>query len=139
MALATRKANASRKWSVTQKREFAAITRRARALSQKLKPDDFDREGNPVDGPWAKMLADLDAWAKKHKVEFKTTERDQKDLIPDSGPAPIIRCPPMTTYTEKLTFPPGSGMRDISIKYTCYLRRQTLFGRCVFECTYEFL
>ena len=139
MATAARKANASRKWSVVQKREFAAITRRSRALAPKLGPDDFDREGNPVDGPWAKLLSDLDAWARKYKVELKTTERERDTIIPGSGPVPIIRCPPVTTYTEKLTFPAGSGMRDISIKYTCHLRRQTLLGRCVFDCTYEFV
>src|SRR5690242_13255917 len=124
---------AAAKWSAEKKQEFEAITKRSMVLGKKLTKDDFDKEGNAV-GAWAKALAELDAWAAKHKVTFKRTEHQSGGA--GSGATPLAHhapCPGTTSLTE--TIPLGRG--KIVTVTTCHLRRQTWLGRCVFDCTEE--
>ena len=133
---AARKA-APAKWGAPQQRDYDAIARRAEALGKKLKPEDFDKKGNPV-GPWAKVVADLDAWAKKYKVKLKTEEHDH--AAPRSAPGGAAGtptptggyCPGTTTSTEVIENMDGS---KFTFKHECTLRRKTLLGRCVYSCT----
>lgn len=76
------------KWSAAQRGEFDAIKTWAATLATTLKAEDFDRDGNLVNPAWAAMLADLDAWAGKHKVEFKIHEHDHGAATGASGGAP---------------------------------------------------
>src|SRR5687768_1727156 len=93
------------KWSAAQRREFDAIEERARVLSAKLTPKDFDADGNPVRGPWAEMLADFDAWAAKYKVDVWTTDYRRDALVSPAGGTPVpmtaTSCPGTTTSTER--------------------------------------
>lgn len=121
----------------SQKSDFDAIQRKARALGAKLTPADFDKDGNPV-GAWAAMLAELDAWAKKYKVKFRTTE-----VVTPAGepgtPTPRTRgtCLGTMSTTERTDWVGGG---HITIKTTCTLRRQTILtGRCVYSCVGEIL
>ena len=131
---AARKA-APAKWGAPQQRDYDAIARRAEALGKKLKPEDFDKKGNPV-GPWAKVVADLDAWAKKYKVKLKTEEHDHGQPGGAGGtPKPMIGggfCPGRTTSTEVIDNMDGS---KFTFNHECTLRRKTLLGRCVYSCT----
>jgi hypothetical protein len=130
------------KWSAAQRSEFDAIQARAKALSAGLKRTDFDADGNPLPGPWASMLADLHAWARKHKV---TLEQHEHDHAPPAGgsdgaPAGVTPygyggdCPGSFTKVEK--------KKVYNVTYTntynCTLRRQTLLGRCVYDCTLSY-
>ena len=124
------------KWSATQKSEMDAISRRANTLAKTLTRESFDRRGNPVDGPWKQVLADLDAWAAKHGLELQTNEYDRDTMVPGNAtPLAGANCPAATTASETYTAPGFS----ITMKYKCYLRRQTLLGRCVYSCSYEFV
>ena len=130
--------NASR-WSAAQQREFDEINERATTLGKKLKIEDFDKDGNPT-GAWAKILAEFDAWAKKHKVEFKTTERKRPPAT-SAGGGPVVRthhaCPGTTTSTETFT---AEGHGKITIKTTCTLRRQgIILDRCIYSCVGSFV
>jgi hypothetical protein len=92
--------NAS-KWSAAQQRDFDEINERATMLGKKLKLEDFDKDGNAT-GAWAKILAEFDAWAKKYKVAFKTTERKHPPAT-SAGAGAVPRthhaCPGTTTST----------------------------------------
>jgi hypothetical protein len=129
------------KWSAPQKSEFDAIRARAQALSPGLKRTDFDNDGNPLPGPWASMLADLHAWARKYKVTLETHEHDHTPGAavgaPAGGATPIAYggdCPGSFTKVEK--------KKVYNVTYTntynCTLRRQTLLGRCVYDCTLSY-
>jgi hypothetical protein len=121
------------KWSAAQKSDFDKIIGRAKELGKKLKPENFDKDGNPVDGPWAKVLGELDAWAKKYKVDFVTTQRKRSGGTTKAGATPRSHtvCPGTTHSTERVDFTGGGSM---TIEHTCTLRRQGLFGRCIYSC-----
>lgn len=126
---------AAAKWSAEKKHEFEAIAKRSTVLGKKLTRDDFDKEGNAV-GEWAKVLAELDAWAAKHKVTLKRTEHQGGGGSGATGATPLAHhapCPGTTSFTE--TIPLGRG--KIVTVTTCHLRRQTWLGRCVFDCAEE--
>lgn len=127
------------KWSAAAKSEFDAIQARVTALSAGLKREDFAEDGTPRPGPWATMLADLHAWAKKHKVKLESHEHVHK---PDKGAAgggvggatPYVyggSCPGSFTKTETKKH---YGYTYV-YTYKCTLRRQTWLGRCVYDCT----
>jgi hypothetical protein len=124
--------------SEAQKREFAAIERRARAFMVREHPDMFDADGNVVDATWLRILADLDAWAARHKVRMKETERDRDPPVPE-GIAPIIlaRCPSQTMTTEHIRGTGGDP--GFTIETSCYLKRRGLFNRCVYNCYTQYL
>jgi hypothetical protein len=134
------------KWSAAQKSEFAVIQARAKALSAGLKAADFDSEGNPLPGPWASMLGDLHAWARKYNVTLETHEHDHapaaggaKAPVGDAPAGATPRayggdCPGSFTKTEKKTI---SGY-TYTYNYSCTLRRQTLLGRCVYDCALQY-
>jgi hypothetical protein len=122
-------------WSAAQKREMEAIGKRADAIARTLTRESFNRAGNPVDGGWKQVLADLDAWAAKHKVELLVKEYDRNTMIPGNATPFAANCPAVTTASETYTAPGFS----ITMKYKCYLRRQTWLGRCVYSCSYEFV
>jgi hypothetical protein len=127
-------ASGATKWSAAQKRDFDKIIGRAKELSPTLSREDFDREGNPVPGPWANMLGDLDAWAKKYKVKVKTTEYKSGSGQPATGGLTTMAhhsCPGTTHSTEHVDFVGGGGF---TIEHTCTLKRQTWLGRCVYSC-----
>jgi hypothetical protein len=121
------------RWNAEQAREFEKITAQSCRLGERLKAEDFDKEGNAT-GAWAKVLSELDAWAAQYKVEIKTTEHESRAArSAKPGGKPETRasaCPGTTTATETVQVNGGS----FTIKTTCHLRRQTLFGRCVFSC-----
>lgn len=125
------------KWSAAAKSEFDAIQARAAALSSSLKREDFDDSGNPRPGPWATMLADLHAWAKKHKIKLETHEHahePEKGGAPAGGATPYVYaggCPGSFTKTETKKH---YGYTYV-YTYKCTLRRQTWLGRCVYDCT----
>ena len=123
------------KWSAEQKKDYEFINGRSRALGKRLKRDDFDKDGNAV-GEWAKVLAELDAWAAKYKVKFRSTEHETGGGPSASGATPRTHtvCPGTTTSTETTNFEGGG---HITIVNTCHLRRQTWLGRCVFDCVGE--
>jgi hypothetical protein len=117
-------------WSAEQNRDFEAILKRSTVLGKKLKREDFDPDGNAV-GEWAKVLADLDAWAAKHGVKFKTTEHQSGSASPiGATPRTHAACPGTTSYTETERL----GHHRITTVTTCHLRRQTWLGRCVVDC-----
>ncbi len=123
------------KWSAAAKSEFNAIQARVRALSAGLKREDFGEDGTARPGPWATMLADLHAWAKKHKIKLESHEHTHE---PDKGGAggatPYVyggSCPGSFTKTETKKH---SGYTYV-YTYNCTLRRQTWLGRCVYDCT----
>jgi hypothetical protein len=122
-------------WSAAAKSEFAAIQARAKTLSAGPKRTDFDDDGNPRPGPWASMLADLHAWAKKHKVKLETDEHaPAKDGAAAGGATPYVyggSCPGSFTRTETKKH---SGYAYV-YTYNCTLRWQTWLGRCVYDCT----
>ena len=122
-------------WTAAQNREFLAIRKRAVALSGKLTDADFDAKGNPV-GRWAKILDDLEKWAKKHKVKLETHEHDHGKgaAAAPGGPTPYASgyCPATTTSTE--TFDLMNGGK-YTFNYECTLKRKGLFGRCIYRCT----
>jgi hypothetical protein len=123
------------KWTAAQPRAFDAIEKRTRVLSDKLTPKDFGEDGNPARGPWADVLADLDAWAAKYKVDIWTTDYRRDALGSTAGAAPVpmaaTSCPGTTTSTERFDF---ERRYWITLTMTCKLRRrQTLLGRCVFS------
>lgn len=124
------------RWSEAQKREFAAIDRRARAFTARPVTDMFDKDGNVVHPTWLKILADLDAWAVRHKAKGGTTERDRDPVVPE-GIAPIILsdCPSRTTSVETLEV--AGTNQTIKTKYTCYLKRRGLLNRCTYRCYAE--
>jgi hypothetical protein len=82
-------------------------------LSDKLTPKDFGKDGNPVRGPWADVLADLDAWAAKYKVDIWTTDHRRDALGSTAGAAPVpmaaTSCPGTTTSTERSISSAGTG------------------------------
>lgn len=134
------------KWSSAQKSEFAAIQMRAKALGAGLTRADFDTDGNPLPGgPWAALLADLDAWARKYNV---TLTRQEHDHAPAAGGAaaagaagaeatPLIfrgECPGSFTKVEKRKFADFTQVHTTS----CTLRRQTWLGRCLYDCTEDY-
>jgi hypothetical protein len=133
-------------WSAAQRSEFEAIRSRAKALSAGLKRTDFDSDGNPVPGPWASMLADLDAWARKHKVKLETHEHDHAPAAggaaPAGGDAPAGvtpygyggDCPGSFTKTERKKV----YGTDYIYNYSCTLKRQTVLGRCVYNCALDY-
>lgn len=126
-------------WSTVQNREFLAIRKRAVALSGKLTDDDFDAKGNPV-GRWAKILDDLEQWAKKYKVKLETHEHDHgKGAAGEAGGTPggatpyaSGYCPATTTSTEVFDLQNGG---KYTFNYECTLKRKGLFGRCIYRCT----
>jgi hypothetical protein len=131
------------KWTAVQRSEFAAIQARAKALSPVLKRTDFDADGNPLPGPWASMLADLDAWARKHKAKLETHEHDHTQAAgagvgaPAGGATPIAYggdCPGSFTKTERKKV----YGTDYIYNYSCTLKRQTLLGRCVYNCALDY-
>ena len=121
--------------SGAQKSEFDAIQKKAKALGAKLTEADFDRDGNPV-GAWAALLAELDAWARKYKVKFRTTAQVSGGGVPgEPAPRSHTSCPGTMSTTERTDFVGGG---HITIKTTCNLRRQTILtGRCVYSCAGE--
>jgi hypothetical protein len=115
------------KWSEEQKREFEAITARSIPRGKKLTDKDFDKEGNPV-GEWAKILTELDAWAAKYKVKFKTTEQASGGAAAGEGVTPRSRsCPGTVTETGRMG-------EHHAVVTTCHLRRRRLIGGCVYDC-----
>jgi hypothetical protein len=130
-------------WTAAQKREFNAIQERAKALSPVLKRTDFDADGNPLPGPWASMLADLRAWARRHKVTLEAHEHDHAPAAgaaagaPAGGATPFAYggdCPGGFTKVERKKV---YGTTYIHT-YTCTLSRQTWLGRCVYDCSLEY-
>ncbi len=124
------------KWSAAAKSEFDAIQARATALSARLKREDFAEDGTPRPGPWATMLADLHAWAKKHKVKLERHEHDHGvGAAPAAGGVTPIgfhgTCPGSFTKTETKKH---YGYTYV-YNYKCTLNRQTWLGRCVYDCT----
>jgi hypothetical protein len=116
-------------------KEFAAFQRRAKLVGSKALDTHFDSNGNPQ-GAWAEVIAELDAWAKKHKVKLATREHVSGGGDPGE-PVPRARteCPRTFSTTERFNWP-GGGYTDV--KTTCTLRRQTLLtGRCVYGCASE--
>ena len=112
-----------------KKRAFDAIHARANALAASLTAADFDGEGNPVNPAWVAMLADLDAWAAKHKFQLKTHEHDHGEAGASGTPTPYVACPGTTTNTSI-----EGGLMKYKISYLCTLKRRTLLGRCVYSC-----
>jgi hypothetical protein len=119
----------------TQRRELAAIKRRAKALSASLTADSLDADGNPT-GAWKEMLAELDAWAKRHKVKLKTIERDSAEGVAgDRVPRSQGMCLGTHSVTERTDFVGGG---HITITTTCTFKRRTILtGRCVYSCVAE--
>jgi hypothetical protein len=118
-----------------RKSAFDAIQQKAKRLSAKLGEADFDRDGNPI-GPWAEMLAELDAWAKKYGVQFRTTEHvsggGKGQGAGGATPRSHNACPGKMTTTERTDWVEGG---HITIETTWTLRRQTIItGRCVYSC-----
>lgn len=115
-------------------KEFAAIQRKAKSVGAKAGVAHFDADGNPQ-GEWAAVLAQLDAWAKKYKVRFRTTEHVTGGDREGPTPRTHSACLTTITSTDRTDFVGGG---HITIKTTCNLRRQTLItGRCVYSCVGE--
>jgi hypothetical protein len=126
------------KWSEEKKREFDSISRRADTFAKRPPQSLFDKDGNATDPGWAKILSELDDWARRHKVELNQTERDLATIVPVPAGDPVpytSACPVKTVTTETYT---GGGITT-KMKFTCFLKRQTLLGRCVYNCSYEFV
>ncbi len=119
------------KWGAAQAREFAAIQSRAAELAKSLKAADFDHDGVPVEGEWSRMLADLAAWSSRYGVKAKVNEH-QHPPAPASGgtPTPMSHCAGTTTGTEIIKI----GKKKYKVTTTCLLHRETLLGRCVYNC-----
>lgn len=123
-------------WSASTLGAFRAIQKRAAALNGKLTDADFDAKGNPT-GKMAKVIADLEAWAKKNKVKLETHEHvhggDAGGTVP-GGATPIAQhvCPATTTGTDVFDLQNGG---KYTFDYTCTLKRKGLFGRCIYRCT----
>lgn len=134
---ARRTARAAAPDSGLRKREFDAIQRKTKALSATFSDADLDGDGNPT-GAWADMLAELDAWAKKHRVRFKTTEvASGGGASGEPTPRTLHACPGTISQTERTDFVGGG---HITIKTTCTFRRRTLITRqCVYSCVGEIL
>jgi hypothetical protein len=116
-------------------KEFALIQRKAKLVGSKALDTHFDSNGNPQ-GAWAEVIAELDAWAKKHKVKLATREHVAGGRDP-GAPTPRARaeCPRTFSTTERFDWP-GGGYTDV--KTTCTLRRRTILtGRCVYGCASE--
>ncbi|HET7716952.1 MAG TPA: hypothetical protein VFK86_15120 [Bauldia sp.] len=128
---------ASRSADGARKREFEAIQKKAKALSATFGESDLDRDGNPI-GAWATMLAELDAWAKKHGVKFRTREYDGGGSTGEASSVRAVHaCPGTISQTERTDFVGGG---HITIKTTCTFRRRTLITRkCVYSCVGEIL
>ena len=125
------------RWSAAAKSEFDAIQARVKALSAGLTRNDFGDDGNARPGPWAALLADLHAWAKKHKVTLETHEHDHGMAAGPAGAAPRAyggSCPGSFKKSEKRTYYGTTYVYN----YTCILRRQTWLGRCVYDCALEY-
>lgn len=126
----------SPKWGETTKHEFEAITGRAAAFSAKATSELFDKDGNAANAEWIKILADLDAWAAKHKVGLGTSEHESYALqAPGGGAVTRSECPSLTSSIETVEF--AGTNQKYKVRHTCLLRRQTLLGRCVYSCTSE--
>ncbi|MCB1503256.1 MAG: hypothetical protein KDK07_26350 [Bauldia sp.] len=116
-------------------KEFALIQRKAKLVGSKALDTHFDSDGNPQ-GAWAEVIAELDAWAKKHKVKLSTREHVTGGGDP-GAPTPRVRseCPRTMSTTERFNWP-GGGYTDV--RTTCTLRRRAvLTGRCVYSCASE--
>jgi hypothetical protein len=115
-------------------KEFAAIQRKAKLVGSKGLDTHFDSKGDPQ-GAWAEVIAELDAWARKHKVKLATREQITGGGDP-GAPTPRARreCPRTFSSTERFDWPGGG---HTTVKTTCNLRRQTLLGRCVYGCASE--
>lgn len=130
------------RWSAAAKSAFDAIQARAKALSAGLKRSDFDDDGNARPGLWAALLADLRAWAKKHKVTLETHEHAHGAGAAPGGDAAagaVPRayggdCPGSFSKTEKRTVYGTTYVYN----YSCTLRRQTWLGRCVYDCALQY-
>ena len=88
-------------------------------------------------GPWASMLADLHAWARKHKVTLESHEHDHAPAAGGDAPAGATpyyyggECPGSFTKVER------KKIYEVTYTFTyvCTLRRKSLLGRCVYDCT----
>lgn len=116
-------------------KEFEVIQRKAKLVGSKALDTHFDSNGNPQ-GAWAEVIAELDAWAKKHKVKLRTREHVRGGGDP-GAPVPRVRieCPRQMSTTERFDYPGGGWTK---VKTSCTLRRQTILtGRCVYSCASE--
>jgi hypothetical protein len=117
----------------TRRQELAAIQKKAKSLSASLTADSLDKDGNPT-GAWAAMLAELEAWSKKHKVKLREVEYDSVGGAPggDRVPRTSGMCLGTHSVTERTDFVGGG---HITIKTTCTFKRRTILtGRCVYKC-----
>lgn len=117
----------------TRRSELAAIQKKAKALSATLTADSLDKDGNPT-GAWAAMLAELESWAKRHKVKLREVERDGRGGDPndDRTPRTSGMCLGTHSVTERTDFVGGG---HITITTTCTFKRRTILtGRCVYKC-----
>ena len=121
-------------WSASTLSGFRAIQKRAEALNGKLTDADFDAKGNPT-GKMAKVIADLEAWAKKNKIKLETHEHvhgGDAGGAPPAGATPYGHaCPATTTGTDVFDLQNGG---KYTFTYTCTLKRKGLFGRCIYRC-----
>jgi hypothetical protein len=116
-------------------KEFALLQRKAKLVGSKALDTHFDKDGNPQ-GAWAEVIAELDAWARKHKVKLSTREHVSGGGDP-GAPVPTVRtaCPRQMSSTERFDWPGGGWTK---VKTSCTLRRQTILtGRCVYSCSSE--
>lgn len=126
----------SPKWTEAAQTSLEAIVARAKAVSTDRSRRLFDDEGNALDPAWKAVLAELDTWAATHNVALGTSEYERR-LIGGTDAVTTATCPSVMTSTETVTF---EGLNQkYKVKHTCVLRRQTLLGRCVYNCTSEML
>ena len=126
----------SPKWSEAARKALDAIVSRAQAVSADPARHLFDADGNATDPAWVAILADLDQWAAAHNVTLGRSEYERR-LIGGNEAVTSASCPGIMTSTETVSFD-GIGQK-YKVKHTCVLRRQTLLGRCVYNCTSEML
>jgi len=116
-------------------KEFEAIQKKAKTVAGRSPGTHFDSQGNAT-GEWAAVLAELDAWAKKYKVRFRTTDHVPGGGDPGATPR-AADCPRTFSQTDRTDWVGGG---HITIKTTCNLRRQSrLTGRCIYSCVGEIL
>ena len=112
--------------------EFAALWNRLDTIGGKLAAADPVSAREIEAGPWAAAVADLDAWALKHKVAMveRTIRHGQTGglITPRTHRVNTNICPPV--FIQPLG--PNKGNQ------VCTFRRHALFsGDCIYRCSWD--
>jgi hypothetical protein len=113
-----------------KRQEYAALKARAAAIGMHLRVVDEAQSRAIEAGPWARLMADLDAWAAKYNVKTHEHTVAGSDDPPPSGATPRFHsagnCP-----TEIIQRDPSGRF----VTADCFFRRKTLFGHnCLYTC-----